>query len=58
LGAGDVTLLDPLLPYSAKFSAGSKLLVVKVPRRALAARIGTTREMIAIALKPTEAGHH
>ena len=57
LGAGDVTLLDPLLPYSAKFSAGSKLLVVKVPRRALAARIGKTREMIAIALKPSEAGH-
>ena len=57
LGAGDVTLLDPLLPYSARFAAGSKLLVVKVPRRELAARIGKTREMIAIALKPSEAGH-
>ena len=57
LGAGDVTLLDPLLPYSARFAAGSKLLVVKVPRRALAARIGKTREMIAIVLKPSEAGH-
>jgi hypothetical protein len=49
LGAGDVTLLNPLLPYSARFSAGSKLLVAKVPRRELAARIGKTREMIAIA---------
>ncbi len=58
LGAGDVTLLDPLLPYSAEFSAGSKLLVIKVPRRELAARIGKTREMVAISLKPSEAGHH
>jgi AraC-like DNA-binding protein len=57
LGAGDVILLDPLLPYGARFSAGSKLLVVKVPRRELAARIGKTREMIAIALKPSEADH-
>jgi AraC family transcriptional activator of tynA and feaB len=57
LGAGDVTLLDPLLPYCAKFSAGSKLLVVKVPRRELAARIGKIREMIAIALRPSEVGH-
>jgi AraC family transcriptional activator of tynA and feaB len=57
LGAGDVTLLDPLLPYGARFSGGSKLLVVKVPRRELAARIGKIREMIAIALKPSEAGH-
>jgi AraC-like DNA-binding protein len=57
LGAGDITLLDPLLPYSAGFSAGSKLLVVRVPRRALAARIGKTREMLAIALKPSETGH-
>ena len=54
LGVGDVTLLDPLLPYIARFSAASKLLVVKVPRRALAARVGRTRELTAISLKPSK----
>lgn len=33
LDAGDMTLLDPLLPYTAKFFPGSKLLVLKLPRR-------------------------
>jgi AraC family transcriptional regulator, positive regulator of tynA and feaB len=54
LGAGDVTLLDPLLPYAARFSASSKLLVVKVARGALEARVGRTRELTAIALKPSK----
>ncbi len=48
LKAGDFALLDPLLTYSAKFSSGSKLLVLKTPRRALEARVGRTREMVAI----------
>ncbi len=43
LGAGDVTLLDPRLPYVGKFAAGSQLLVLKVPRRALKARMGSMR---------------
>jgi len=53
LGAGDVTLLDPNLPYAAKFSAASKLLVVKVTRDALEARVGRIRDLTAIALKPS-----
>jgi AraC family transcriptional activator of tynA and feaB len=32
LKAGDFALLDPLLTYSAKFSSGSNLLVLKTPR--------------------------
>jgi AraC-like DNA-binding protein len=48
LKAGDFALLNPLLAYSAKFSSGSKLLVLKTPRRALEARVGQTREMVAI----------
>jgi AraC family transcriptional activator of tynA and feaB len=48
LKAGDFALLDPLLTYSAKFSSGSKLLVLKTPRRVLEARVGQTREMVAI----------
>jgi len=50
LKAGDFALLDPLLTYSARFSSGSKLLVLKTPRRALEARVGQTREMVAIPL--------
>ena len=52
LEAGDLTLLDPLLPYEGKFSLDSKLLVVKVPRRELEARLGKTREMVARLIKP------
>ncbi len=54
LGVGDVTLLDPNLPYAARFAAGSKLLVVKVTRDALEARVGRIRDLTAIALKPSK----
>lgn len=54
LNAGDFALLDPLLPYAAKFSLGSKLLVLKTPRRSLEARVGQAREMVAIPISPTE----
>ena len=53
LEAGDLTLLDPLLPYGARFSNGSKLLVLKVPRRDLTARVGQTREMVALSISPS-----
>jgi AraC-like DNA-binding protein len=52
LEAGDVMLLDPLLPYDGRFSTGSKTLVLKVPRRKLEARVGKTRDMIARLIKP------
>jgi AraC family transcriptional regulator, positive regulator of tynA and feaB len=48
LETGDLVLLDPLLPYRAKFSGDSKSLVLKLPRRALEARTGQTREAIAV----------
>ena len=53
--AGDVTLIDPLIPYRGKFSRGSNLLALKVPRRALEARVGGTREMVLRAIKPSQA---
>ncbi|PAY09628.1 AraC family transcriptional regulator [Bradyrhizobium sp. UFLA03-84] len=53
LGVGDVTLVDPNLPYAAKFSAASELLVVKVARGALEARVGRIRDLTAIALRPS-----
>jgi AraC family transcriptional activator of tynA and feaB len=57
LTQGDMTLLDPLLPYFGKFSSGSKLLVLKIPRHALQARMGTTRQMTVRSIKPLEAEH-
>jgi len=41
LGPGDLTLLDPRLPYRGKFTGASKLELVKLPRRHLEARVGT-----------------
>jgi AraC family transcriptional regulator, positive regulator of tynA and feaB len=57
LEAGDVILLDPLLPYVARFSKGSKMLVLKVPRRDLEARVGRARVWAAMAMKPSEPTH-
>ncbi|MEA2870414.1 MAG: hypothetical protein QOH67_390 [Hyphomicrobiales bacterium] len=53
--AGDLTLIDPLIPYRGRFSRGSNLLVLKVPRRALEARVGRTREMVLRPIKPSQA---
>lgn len=47
-------LVDPLLPYFARFSDASKLLVLKVPRPDLRARLGQTREMVAIPISACE----
>jgi hypothetical protein len=51
--AGDVTLIDPLIPYRGEFSRDANLLVLKVPRRALEARVGGTREMVLRPIKPS-----
>lgn len=42
LAKGDMVLIDPLLPYSGNFGSGSKLLVLKLGREDLRARIGST----------------
>jgi AraC family transcriptional regulator, positive regulator of tynA and feaB len=55
LEAGDVALLDPLLPYEGNFSAESETLVLKVPRSELEARLGKTRDMVARSIKPVRA---
>ena len=54
LNAGDMALLDPLQPYRAHFSPLSKLLVLKAPRRELAARVGKIREMVARLMRPID----
>jgi AraC family transcriptional activator of tynA and feaB len=47
LQPGNMTLLDPALPYSASFAFGSRTLIVKLARRELQARLGKTRSMVA-----------
>jgi len=55
LESGDFTLLDPRVPYAGKFAEGSRLLVLKFPRRLLEARVGKTQLMTARCMKPSEA---
>lgn len=45
LQAGTLMLLEPLLPYDARFSSGSRTLLIKAPRRELRARVGGNREL-------------
>jgi AraC family transcriptional activator of tynA and feaB len=55
LESGHMTLLDPLLAYAGRFSSDSNLLVLKVPRRALQARVGNTSEMVIRDIDPCAA---
>jgi AraC family transcriptional regulator, positive regulator of tynA and feaB len=57
LKAGNMLLLDPMLPYTAKFAAGSRSLVFKVPRQQLEARAGKARELIAIPMNLDKGEH-
>jgi AraC-like DNA-binding protein len=45
LEAGTLMLIEPLLPYDATFSPGSRTLLIKVPRGELRARVGRSREL-------------
>jgi AraC-like DNA-binding protein len=55
LRPGDMMLIDPRSPYSGRFSADSKMLVLKVPRRLIEARVGQTREITACTINPSQA---
>ena len=55
LKAGDMTLIDPMLPYKGRFGTGSELLVVKIPRRLLEMRTGKLQSFTAVAMKPDDA---
>jgi AraC family transcriptional regulator, positive regulator of tynA and feaB len=46
LRAGELSLLDPLMPYAADFPEQSQTLVLKIPRRSLEARLGPSRPLI------------
>jgi AraC family transcriptional regulator, positive regulator of tynA and feaB len=57
LRTGDMTLVDPLLPYEIKFLAHSQMLIVKIPRRQLEARIGTGRDGMALLIRADRGEH-
>lgn len=46
LDAGSLMLIEPLMPYSAKFLQNSRTLLIKAPRRDICARVGRSRELI------------
>lgn len=54
LEPGDITLIDPSLPYRGQFSDGSEVLVVKVQRALLESRLGRTRDLLAQRLTTAE----
>lgn len=56
LEPGAMALLDPLFPYTASFSGDSRMLTVKLPRRAFEARVGRTLGMTARRLEPCANG--
>jgi AraC family transcriptional regulator, positive regulator of tynA and feaB len=52
LEVGDITLLDPLLPYMGICSTSQDGLALKVPRSSFEARLGKTSQMVATCIKP------
>jgi AraC family transcriptional regulator, positive regulator of tynA and feaB len=57
LMAGDMTLIDPMLPYTGRLMAGSKVLLVKFQRRSLEARTGKTAGLTAVPMRSDKAEH-
>jgi AraC family transcriptional regulator, positive regulator of tynA and feaB len=53
LTPGSLTLLDPRLPYIGAFTGASRLLVYKLARDRLEARLGRTRKLLGHVLHPT-----
>ncbi|WP_336491064.1 helix-turn-helix domain-containing protein [Methylobacterium nigriterrae] len=54
LEPGDVTLIDPGVPYKGWFSGRSEVLIVKVRRVLLESRLGQTRDLLAHKLATAE----
>jgi AraC-like DNA-binding protein len=55
LARGDLVLIDPMLPYSGQFGSSSKLLVVKLGRHELRARLGGTNRFVCLPPGPKDA---
>ena len=55
LKQGDMTLLDPRMPYMGRFFDGGSLLVARIPRLRLQARLGRMSNMVARPMSVTDA---
>ena len=55
LDPGDTTLVDPRRLCTTKFFMGSRMLVLKIPRGGLEARIGAAQGVTAYRLRPMDA---
>ena len=55
LKAGDMTLIDPMLPYVGRFETASKLLVIKIPRQLLEIRTGKLQALTAVGMARDDA---
>jgi AraC-like DNA-binding protein len=58
LAPGDVVLFDPRLPLAGRFGAESRMLILKIPRHLLEARIGNAQAAIAPVLRPAAETEH
>jgi len=58
LAKGDMVLIDPLLPYHGHFGSGSKLLVLKLGRQDLRARMGSTDAFVGLSSSAGKDGAH
>ena len=54
LDNGDVVLVDPRMPYRATFTGNTKVLILRIPRRQLEARVGATRAFANCHIKRSE----
>jgi AraC family transcriptional activator of tynA and feaB len=52
-----ITVIDPLLPYACNFLHGSKMLVVRAPRRELEGRAGKAFDLTMRLIKPDRSEH-
>lgn len=52
LAPGDMTLIDPMQTYSGSFLSDSKLLLFRIPRHELQARLGRPYDMLARLVRP------
>lgn len=54
LGAGDMTLIDPRVCYTGRLCDGASIVILKVPRRRIEARIGRTADRSVRALRAAD----
>lgn len=56
LSAGSFMLLDPRVPYSGTLDSSASMLVLKVPRHLLEARLGRAPQLVSVPVEPVQGG--